>query len=267
MSPARSLCICKVGRARLLAAIYPIQGVAPPGGDASVCADRVARFIDANANLKRLTNVDGYVQDESGNPSLRISPNRFIWTAAILTINPNPIKNQRLFVWQQYADFVPSGGSVPNEDGLNFWTCNITVCPYPYNTLSPCGTGVNENNPCTDGKRVDVSRAFWLSVYGSWFNTTTYALTNFDQSVPSHCGGSDTYPTANEKFLDEVYCVYLRRRPEHSYAYPTNWDSGFKFWFDALNAGYGNPANQAGVNFIIKAFIESDEYKRRFGPP
>jgi len=33
------------------------------------------------------------------------------------------------------------------------------------------------------------------------------------------------------------------------------------------SGGYGNPANQAGVDFIINAFIESLEYRERFGQP
>src|SRR5437588_6489961 len=75
---------------------YPIQGTASSiGGSISTCPDRVARFIDANANLSRLTNVNG---TDPGSGLTVVSPNRFLWTAAI-PITTNLIKNQRFFVW------------------------------------------------------------------------------------------------------------------------------------------------------------------------
>ena len=172
-------------------------------------------------------------------------------------------------MWQHYADFLPKAAasptpypntcdptnpengkspSEPDESGLDFWTSQITAT---------CGTGTdfNANNACTPGKRVDVSRAFWVAVYPSWFNTGPNSLTNFNPAP---------YATPNEKWLDEVYWVYLRRRPPHDDA------SGFNFWLNILNNpqnGYGNPANQGGVDYIIKAFIESLEYRQRSGQP
>ncbi len=225
----------------------------------STCPDRVAQFIKSNATLAKL---DASTIGAG-------SANRLLNTST-LSAPTNPIDNQRFFVWQHYADFLPKAAatpvnncdsgnpengklpSEPDESGLDFWTSQITAA---------CGTGTdfNANNACTPGKRVDVSRAFWVAVYPSWFNTGPNSLTNFNPAP---------YASPNEKWLDEVYWVYLRRRPPHSDPNPVNWDPGFKFWFDALNSGgYGNPANQAGVDYIIKAFIESLEYRERSGQP
>ena len=81
------------------------------------------------------------------------------------TTNFNPIGNQRFFVWQHYGDFEDSQPE-PDESGLDYWTSQIT---------STCSTGFNDNDSCTDGKRIDVFLAFWVDQYASWF-TTSYGL-------------------------------------------------------------------------------------------
>src|SRR5205807_6028777 len=143
----------------------------------------------------------------------------------------------------------------PNENGLDFWTCNITGgCPQYNPPPVGCSTGVNDNNDCVVGgtqsypvgKRVDVSRSFWVAQYGSWFNSS-YGLTNFDPSP---------YATQNGRFLYEVYRVYLRRKPDDP---PDRNLDGFNFWLTDLNS-HGNPADQTGVNHIIDSFIKSTEY-------
>ena len=54
------------------------------------------------------------------------------------------------------------------------------------------------------------------------------------------------------------YFGYLRRNPDDA---PDNNLSGFNFWLGKLN--------QFGGNFVeaemVKAFIQSGEYRRRFG--
>jgi len=233
----------------------------------STCPDRIAQFMKSNATL---SDLDASTIGAG-------SPNRLLNTSS-LSAPTNPIDNQRFFVWQHYADFLakstpspaptpdscdpnnPYTGLIsqePDENGLNYWTSNITGCGViggcPQYNPAPtgCGTGFNDNNSCTAGKRIDVSRAFWVAVYPSWFNTS-YGLTNFDPTP---------YATPNEKWLDECYWVYLRRRPPHD-------DLGFQYWLGLLNSSqYGNPANQDGVNFIIEAFIESLEYRQRSGQP
>ena len=150
----------------------PIQGVAPAFGNVSSCPDRVARFIKANSNLNKLSNLNPV----SGAPS----GNRFVWTAA-LPAPANPVDNQRFFVWQHYHDFLER--FEPDEDGLNHWTNNIT---------GPCGTGFNVNNACTREWRIHTSRAFWVYKFPALFNAQ---------------GGT----TNNAEFVHKAYEIYLRR--------------------------------------------------------
>jgi subtilisin family serine protease len=198
-------------------AYFPIQGTsAQVGGIISTCPDRVQQFIKSNASLNKLTNT-GFS-----------SPNRLLFTGSLPTTT-NPIDNQRFFVWQHYADFLTSQPE-PDENGLDFWTGNIT---------GTCGTGFNDNNSCTAAKRIDVSRAFWVAAFPSLINNSGTQLTN------------------NSQWLHKVYEVYLRRSVSDS-------DSGFQFWLNDLNS-YGNPANQNGINHLIDAFLSSTEYRQRFG--
>jgi subtilisin family serine protease len=198
-------------------AYFPISNPSPAiGGAISTCPDRVAQFIKSNASLNKLSNINVNFG----------SPNRLLYTGS-LPSTANPIDNQRFFVWQQYADFL---NAEPDENGLDSWTGSIT---------GPCSTGFNDNNSCTQGKRIDVSRAFFVSAFPSLFTSGGTQLTN------------------NADFLHKCYEVYLRRSVSSS-------DGGFQFWLNDLN-NYGNPANQNGINHLIDAFISSIEYHQRFG--
>src|SRR5207302_2021268 len=142
----------------------------------STCPDRVAQFIKSNATLGQL--VASSIPSGTANRLLNTTFN-----TTSVPVPTNPIDNQRFFVWQHYADFLPKAAanptpypntcdptnpengkspSEPDESGLDFWTSQITAT---------CGTGTdfNANNACTPGKRVDVSRAFWVAVYPSMF--------------------------------------------------------------------------------------------------
>jgi hypothetical protein len=143
----------------------------------------------------------------------------------------NPIDNQRFFVWQHYADFLVNQ-PVPDNAGLDFWTGNITGI---------CGTSFNDNNQCTRAKRIDVSRAFFVAAFPSLFINDGTQLTN------------------NSEFVHKCYEMYLRRFVPDS-------DPGFQHWLNDLNQ-YGNPANGAGINHLIDAFLVSIEYRQRFGQP
>ena len=63
----------------------------------------------------------------------------------------------------------------------------------------------------------------------------------------------------NRSFVQMEYFGYLRRNPNDA---PDKNFSGYAFWLNKLNA--------AGGDFIasemVKAFINSSEYRRRFGP-
>ena len=203
-------------------ATFPIQQSVlntTANANLSTCPDRVARYIKATANLNRLTSTI------TVDPLLP-SPNRFLWDIFIPT-NPNPIDNQRFFVFTHYPDFL--NRREPDEGGLDHWTRNIT---------GPCATGINDNNACTREWRIHTSRAFWFAAFPSLFNMQTGGTTN------------------NTEFVRQVYRTYLRREADAS---------GLQHWVNDLNQ-YGNPASYEGVNHIIDAFLVSPEYRRRFGP-
>ena len=158
---------------------FPIQGSALNlNANFSTCPDRVARFIAANANLSKLSNING------PNPVTDVSANRFLWTGNVPT-NANPIDNQRFFVWSHYPDFL--NRTEPDEGGLDHWTRNIT---------GPCGTGINQNNACTREWRIHTSRAFWVHQFPALFNPQTGGTTN------------------NTEFVRQCYRTYLRREPD-----------------------------------------------------
>ena len=63
----------------------------------------------------------------------------------------------------------------------------------------------------------------------------------------------------NRAFVLMQYYGYLRRNPDD----PQDADfRGWKFWLDKLDSFGGNFINAE----MVKAFISSAEYRRRFGP-
>src|SRR6185295_12635007 len=64
----------------------------------------------------------------------------------------------------------------------------------------------------------------------------------------------------NRAFVLMQYFGYLRRNPDDP---PDNNLDGFNFWLGKLNQFNGNFVNAD----MVKAFIKSTEYRRRFGPP
>jgi hypothetical protein len=69
------------------------------------------------------------------------------FTAAANVTGANPLDTTEYFVRQQYLDFL---GREPDEAGFNFWVNNIESC-------------ANDAN-CREGKRIDTSAAFFLSI-------------------------------------------------------------------------------------------------------
>ena len=63
----------------------------------------------------------------------------------------------------------------------------------------------------------------------------------------------------NRAFVLMEYFGYLRRNPDDP---PDNNLNGYNFWLNKLNEFNGNFVNAD----MVKAFIKSTEYRRRFGP-
>ena len=63
----------------------------------------------------------------------------------------------------------------------------------------------------------------------------------------------------NRAFVLMQFVGYLRRNPNDA---PDSDYSGYEFWLQKLNQFNGNFQNAE----MVKAFINSDEYRHRFGP-
>jgi hypothetical protein len=147
------------------------------------------------------------------------------------SVTTNPINGSRYFVSQMYWDFL---GRAPDEEGWNFWRSNITPCVF--------------DEECIDNKRIDVARAFF---YSGDFIALHPGLAAVQR-------GTHDY---NVDFVFACYYGFLRRAPN---APPdNNWD-GFNFWVNKLDST--NPdASDGKYNEMLKAFLDSFEYKTRFG--
>ncbi|HEV3470498.1 MAG TPA: PQQ-dependent sugar dehydrogenase [Pyrinomonadaceae bacterium] len=76
-----------------------------------------------------------------------------------VTSSENPVDNARFFVRQHYLDFL---GREPDAAGLDFWSSGIEAC--------------GADAACRDGRRVDTSAAFFLSIE---FQETGYLAYRF----------------------------------------------------------------------------------------
>jgi hypothetical protein len=72
---------------------------------------------------------------------------------------------------------------------------------------------------------------------------------------------SDSVRTADfsPSFVLAQYYGYLRRNPTDA---PDFDDSGYQFWLNKLNS-FGGDFRSSDM---VKSFILSDEYRKRFGP-
>jgi len=82
---------------------------------------------------------------------------RLLNSSFLTALAANPIYNQRFFVWQHYEDFLARD---PDEQGLDYWTRNITGNPVLGTGCGLDRTAVNVNNTCTPGWRTNTSLAF-----------------------------------------------------------------------------------------------------------
>jgi hypothetical protein len=65
----------------------------------------------------------------------------------------------------------------------------------------------------------------------------------------------------NRAFVLTQYIGYLRRNPNDAPEQTLDY-TGYDFWLSKLNQFNGNYINAE----MVKAFIGSDEYRKRFGP-
>jgi len=153
--------------------------------------------------------------------SVKISGTSFTLPGSSRPIQcPNPIDSQSSFVRQHYLDFL---NREPDQSGLNFWTNNITSC----------GTDA----ACIDFKRVETSKAFFLSIE---FQQTGYFVHRFYKASYGRV------PTILEFFADKpavgngvvVGATGWEQALENNkQAFANNWAqrASFKNVYDPLN--------------------------------
>lgn len=149
--------------------------------------------------------------------------------------------NADFFVRQQYRDFL---GREPYPWELSEGVAAINSC-YHYGDLA-----------CANTEKVHMSRSMWEHPEFRQ-QSRTFGLANWNP--PPQYNSWD--------FIYLSYSIYLRRAPN---APPdNNWD-GFNFWKGSLDnctqyaIAVGDDGSQC-YNDIINAFLQSGEYRARFG--
>ncbi|HEU4386406.1 MAG TPA: DUF4214 domain-containing protein [Blastocatellia bacterium] len=146
---------------------------------------------------------------------------------------PNPIDDPQYFVRQHYLDFLLRE---PDPGGWDEWVAQITQC--------------GSNQFCIDQKRIEVSRGFWDSA-------------EFQQQPRTNSLLNPNPPPqyVNREFVRLAYVLYLARNPDQG-----GWD----YWTANLNnCTNPNPPNSSHCydDVVIRGFINSTEYRGRFGTP
>jgi CSLREA domain-containing protein len=99
-----------------------------------------------------------------------------------------------------------------------------------------------------------------INLFGNAVNTTN--LTARAQALRQVAEDQDLFNAeSNRAFVLTEYFGYLRRNPNDA-PEPTLDYSGYDFWLQKLVQFNGNYINAE----MVKAFISSDEYRKRFGP-
>jgi hypothetical protein len=145
------------------------------------------------------------------------------------------------FVQQQYQDFL---GRQPYSWELAQGVAAINSC-YNYGDLG-----------CANTQKVVMSRSMWEHPEFRQ-QSQTFGLAN--GNPPPQYNSWD--------FIYLSYSIYLRRAPN---APPDNGWSGFNFWKGVLDNCTQNDIAHSGngsqcYNDIINAFLQSGEYRARFG--
>lgn len=159
----------------------------------------------------------------------------------------NPIDDSFFFVEQQYRDFLyrnPTGAELANDVA-------------PLNSCLHAG-----NFACYNTERVKMSRRMWDKAEFRQ-QSRTFGLPLFpDPNLPfEHYN--------NDDFVRLEYYIYLQRGPGDP---PDDYRLlGYNFWLSGLNNCVGNSTSfdqsSQCYNDSINAFLQSTEYRSRFGCP
>jgi hypothetical protein len=152
-----------------------------------------------------------------------------IFITEIFTGRVMRVSHARALVRQHYQDFLRRE---PDADGWNFWAAQI----------EECGTDAS----CFERKSVDVSRAFFYSL----------EFIALHPELHDSLRGTAAY---NREFVRQCYYAYLRRTCDPEVCDP----QGFNFWVTKINSRL--PSLDADYNEMIRAFLNSIEYRARLG--
>lgn len=147
--------------------------------------------------------------------------------------NANPIDDQRVFARLQFIDVLRRE---PDQGGLDAWSNYIYQC-------SP------SDGNCINQHRITTARGF--------LESTEFRDTILCQR-DSNCILRDNVPTSDaymQEYVRQLYRVYLQREPE-------SWP-GSNPWLNYIRSTGGS---NDGYNALVRGFINSSEYRRRFGP-
>ncbi|HEY6802618.1 MAG TPA: DUF4214 domain-containing protein [Pyrinomonadaceae bacterium] len=184
---------------------------------------------------------------------------------------PNLIDDARLFVRQQYLDFL---GREPDQSGLAFWTNEITSC--------------GNNAECIQIKRINVSAAFFLSIE---FQQTGYLAERTYKAAFGDSIGSSTFPNNHQISVPGISLTDLKIDKEilskNLIVGQSGWEdlleankkdfyaevvsrSTFRSAFppfatpaativDKLNANAGNPLSQVERDALVNSYQNNDQ--------
>ncbi len=163
---------------------------------------------EASKTFRVLISEDAYVEGDQSftvNLSNPVGGNLGTLTTATVTIvdddttSPpvvNPIDNSDIFVRQHYHDFLAREG---DSGGLVFWT----------GTITGCGT----NQTCINGKRIDVSNAFYYELEFQQTGSYVYRVYRaaFGNNQPFSNPNPDPLHPGEEKKVP-LYLPFMRDR-------------------------------------------------------
>jgi hypothetical protein len=245
-----------------------VDGTAKQKGDYTFATGRLVFAAgDTQKTFPVLVNEDNYVEgpesvtiilsNPSGGTTLG-APNTASVQIADDTTEPsaNPIDDPRIFVGQNYHDFL---NRQSDQSGEDFWTSGITSC--------------GNNAGCVDGKRTDVSTAFFLSIefkntgylvirthkaaFGSAKSNPRYAVLLRDQRQVND-GVIVGQPGADAKLEQNIqkYFVEFVQRPEFVTPFPVGTAAGT--YVDTLFANANVTPTATERNAAISAYGAGD---------